>query len=86
MKNKLNIKYGVACAALSILALTLMTTSLSGADNQRLRVPQDTSIPLLVTGLGHTGTNAGDWVVAAFYYPTAVIDADQLMCCACRIG
>lgn len=77
MKIRLITKCGAVCATLSILALTLSTTSVSGAGNtQRFRVPQDMSMPLYVTGLGHTGLGPTDWVVAAFYYPTGIIPID----------
>ncbi len=79
MNRKRIIKSGVICAALSIgaLALTLMATSVWGAGNPvRYLVPQQMALPLYVAGLGHTGTNANDWVVTAFYYPSATIPVD----------
>ena len=60
-----------------MLGLALVATLVSGGGKiQRYRVPQDMPLPLYTTGLGHTGTNAGDWVVTAFYYPSDTIPAD----------
>jgi hypothetical protein len=52
------------------------TLVLGAGKTQRYRVPQDMPLPLYATGLSHTGTNADDWVVTAFYYPSDTIPAD----------
>jgi hypothetical protein len=73
MKQPRAIKLGVAVAT---LALTLVAVSVWAGPTQRYLVPQQMALPLYVTGLDQTGTNADDWVVAAFYYPSATIPAD----------
>ncbi len=61
--------------AIGALALTLASTSAWGAGTtQRFRVPQEMSLPISAVGLSNTGTNANDWVVTAFYYPSATIN------------
>lgn len=72
MKHRLTIKRAGAVAAV----LALMATSVWGGPTLRYRVPQDIALPLYVCGLSHTGTNAGDWVVTAFYYPSDTIPGD----------
>jgi hypothetical protein len=61
---------------ITALGLTLLATSVWSGPTQRYLVPQDMPLPLYVTGLSHTGTNADDWVVTAFYYPSATIPGD----------
>ena len=63
--------------AVTLLATALVATVVLGAGKtQRYRVPQEMPLPLYATGLSHTGTNAEDWVVTAFYYPSDTIPAD----------
>jgi hypothetical protein len=76
MKGK-NMKRRKVLRTITTLAAVLVAALVCGAGKtQRYLVPQDMPLPLYVTGLGHTGTNANDWVVAAFYYPSATIPAD----------
>jgi hypothetical protein len=63
--------------AVTLLSTALVVTLVLGAGKtQRYRVPQDMPLPLYATGLSHTGTEADDWVVTAFYYPSDTIPAD----------
>ncbi len=67
---------GAVAAALSTLVLTLASTSVWAGPTTRYLVPQQMPLPLYAVGLEHTGTNASDWVVAAFYYPSDTIPGD----------
>lgn len=76
-KKGKNMKRKIILRAVTLLATALVATLVLGAGKtQRYRVPQDMPLPLYATGLSHTGTNADDWVVTAFYYPSDTIPAD----------
>jgi hypothetical protein len=63
--------------AIGVLAVGLLAIPVWAAGNaQRLRVPQDTPLPMYVVGLAHTGLEADDWVVTAFYYPSDTVPPD----------
>lgn len=63
MIHKLTVKLGSAM----VLVLAVMAGAAWGAE--RLPVPQETVLPLYVSGLGHTGLGPDDLVGTAFYYP-----------------
>ena len=50
---------------------------------ERLMVPQETLLPLYVSGLGHTGMGPDDLIGTSFYYPPEDIPASPTSVAGC---
>jgi hypothetical protein len=73
----MNIKQTNKWTGVGVLILALLATTVWGAGKtERVLVPQQDVLPFYVAGLGNTGLEPTDWVIAAFYYPPESIPAD----------